>query len=718
MVMQTEAHQSWLKGIHKHTSRCSGLRGLVLCALRFAFCVLLILPGTLQAQTDERCFAETGHCISGRIRTFWEQNGGLAVFGLPISPQQPEAVEGTPRQVQWFERGRLELHPQNAPPFDVLMGRLGVDRLEQQQRDWTSFARSQPQEGCRFFAETGHNVCGDILTAWRASGLELNRQAGKSIDENLALFGLPLSEAQTERMADGQERTVQWFERARFELHPTNSPPYNVLLGLLGNELRGIETAPAPVVTARFQPDACPFGVPGDMRIECGYLSVLEDRNNPAGRTIQLAVAIVRASGTNPAPDPLVYLSGGPGSPALPSTISFVRGWASFIGNRDFIVVDQRGTGFSRPALTCPEVIQANRDMQGRQVSRAEKVQAEAEALVSCRNRLVSEGVNPAAYTSAASAADLEDLRVTLGYARWNLIGISYGTRLALTAMRDYPDGIRSAILDSTYPLEVNLHTEMPANADRAFKTLFKGCAANSGCTARYPDLEQVFYALVDRLNANPISVGVPDASTGGTIDTVIDGNRLVGLIYSSLYTTSIIPQLPKMIYDTWNGNYAMLANMEARRLGRQGGFSHGMYFSVQCSEEISFTNLDEVNAGLSAFPRLSTFFSGIMENTSTIFSLCAAWGINPPDPRENQPVQSSVPALILGGEYDPVTPPEWGRMVARSLEAGYFYQFPGTGHAVVTRGACPYGMIRAFLANPSTPPDGACATTLGGPPF
>src|SRR5690242_15685692 len=131
-----------------------------------------LLPyATAEAQTGERCFPETGYCIAGRIREFWEQNGGLAVFGLPIAAQHEELIEGKPIQVQWFQRNRLELHPENARPYDVLLGRLGNDRLIQEGRDWFQFPKTAPQNGCRFFPETGHNVCGDILAAWHANGL-------------------------------------------------------------------------------------------------------------------------------------------------------------------------------------------------------------------------------------------------------------------------------------------------------------------------------------------------------------------------------------------------------------------------------------------------------------------------------------------------------------------------------------------------------------------
>lgn len=206
----------------------------------------MLAPGGAFAQTDRRCFPETGFCIEGRIREFWEQNGGLPVFGFPVGPQQIETIEGRQFQVQWFERNRLELHPENARPYDVLLGRLGADRLGQQNRDWNAFPKSGAQPGCRFFPETGHNVCGDILKAWRANGLEFDGKKGKSEAENLSLFGLPLSSPQIETLSDGRQYSVQWFERARFELHPENAPPYNVLLGLLGNEVRATPPPPPP----------------------------------------------------------------------------------------------------------------------------------------------------------------------------------------------------------------------------------------------------------------------------------------------------------------------------------------------------------------------------------------------------------------------------------------------------------------------------------------
>jgi hypothetical protein len=190
-----------------------------------------------QPQDQQRCFPETGYCIGGRIREFWEWNGGLPVFGYPIGPERLEQVEGEEITVQWFERTRMELHPLNLPPYDVQLGRLGVEVLEQQGQHWKGFPQSAPHPECRYFPETGHNVCGAILERWRSHGLELDGIPGLSEAETIALFGLPISNLRIETLSDGTQYPVQWFERARFELHPRSPPPYNVMIGLLGKEM-------------------------------------------------------------------------------------------------------------------------------------------------------------------------------------------------------------------------------------------------------------------------------------------------------------------------------------------------------------------------------------------------------------------------------------------------------------------------------------------------
>lgn len=222
-----------------------------LLVILFVCSLLMHAVPVATAQSSELCFQETGYCISGRIRTYWEAQGGLRVFGLPIGAQVSVPIEGKMLTMQQFERNRLELHPNNAAPYDVQLGRLGADRLQQQGRDWFTFPKASGT-GCKVFAQTGHAVCGRFLTMWQRYGLSLDGKKGVSESESLALFGLPLSGVMTERLSDGKEYQVQWFERARFELHPENTDPYDVLFGLLGNEMRdyvpGTPLTDAPIL--------------------------------------------------------------------------------------------------------------------------------------------------------------------------------------------------------------------------------------------------------------------------------------------------------------------------------------------------------------------------------------------------------------------------------------------------------------------------------------
>ncbi|NJK81144.1 MAG: hypothetical protein HC914_15170, partial [Chloroflexaceae bacterium] len=194
------------------------------------------IPTTPQAApaVGSQTFPETGQTLSGRFLEYWRDNGGLSVFGYPLNAASTDAGQ----LAQVFERTRFELHPQNAPPYDVLLGRVGAEMLAAQGIDWRSFPTvDRAPEGCLYFAETQHSVCGAFKTYWESQGLEFDGQPGRSYAESLALFGLPLSEPVQETLPDGTTIIVQWFERARFEEHPQNAAPYNVLLGLLGRDL-------------------------------------------------------------------------------------------------------------------------------------------------------------------------------------------------------------------------------------------------------------------------------------------------------------------------------------------------------------------------------------------------------------------------------------------------------------------------------------------------
>lgn len=243
--------------------------------MRSSFWLLVLLLATSVylapspvGAADEQCFPETGQCISGRFRSYWEENGGLSVFGYPLTPARTQADPATGQSylTQWFERGRFELHTENAPPYDVLLGLLGNDGLRRRGIDWHTLPPATgPRSGCRWFEETKHNVCDQapgvgFLSYWQKHGL-LDPKLD-AYGRSLMLFGLPLTEATVEtNPADGKPYLTQWFERARFEWHPDEPDAYKVLLGLLGRE----ENISVRKVIANVEEAFIPSGWMGDL---------------------------------------------------------------------------------------------------------------------------------------------------------------------------------------------------------------------------------------------------------------------------------------------------------------------------------------------------------------------------------------------------------------------------------------------------------------------
>ncbi|HET8627379.1 MAG TPA: serine hydrolase [Thermomicrobiales bacterium] len=169
-------------------------------------------------------FPQTGHTVSGTFLAYWEDHGGLAQFGYPLTDARQERLEdGRTYTVQWFERARFELHPENPPPYDVELGQFGRRILQERTGEDVS-PPAKPLAGQAYFPETGHNLGGAFLAYWQANG-------------GLAQFGYPISEVFQQQLEDGKIYTVQYFERARFEEHPENQPPYTILLGQFGRHI-------------------------------------------------------------------------------------------------------------------------------------------------------------------------------------------------------------------------------------------------------------------------------------------------------------------------------------------------------------------------------------------------------------------------------------------------------------------------------------------------
>lgn len=464
----------------------------------------------------------------------------------------------------------------------------------------------------------------------------------------------------------------------------------------------------------QFEPARCMFPVPSGQEPECGYLTVPEDRGQPDSQTIKLAVAIFRSTATDRQPDPIINLEGGPGGSILENlALTFSQRFGDLIGNRDLILFDQRGVGLSQPALDCREYTDFFHASLDQVFPVDDYVQKINEVITDCGERLAGEGHNLEAYNTVENAADVNDLRLALGYEQVNLYGTSYGTRLALTIMRDHPEAVRSAVIDSIYPLEIT-NFDAPLNFQRSLGLLFAGCAADPQCDAAYPNLEQVFYDLIDQFNANPISFNAITMTGGDEVQ--MDGHTFASLIFQALYSSEVIPSLPQSIYQVKDGNYQFLQVLTSALLLQIDMISIGMNFAVQCNEEYPFDTAQRINSTLEQLrPELRGFArEGITD--PSILTTCAVWSKDQPEPTENQPVSSDIPTLVLSGEFDPITPPEYGKMVAANLSTSYFFEFPGMGHGVSIGGECPIGILQAFLDSPSEKPDAACMDNMQGP--
>ena len=221
----------------------------------------------------------------------------------------------------------------------------------------------------------------------------------------------------------------------------------------------------------------------------CGYITLPQDYDDPGGSKVEIFYTLVQSNNAQPRPDPLVYLVGGPGSSGsqlLPT--SFRAYLRAFAGDRDIIVIDQRGTGLSNPPLYCREVpYRLDEILQSRHDEHAELV---LEILRQCHRRLSDKNIQFETFHSENNARDIVNVLLSLGYDEWNLVGVSYGSRLALAMMRDHPQFLRSVILDSVYPPQADIYLDSFYSGERALQVLFEACVASASCTQRYPDLE------------------------------------------------------------------------------------------------------------------------------------------------------------------------------------------------------------------------------------
>lgn len=473
-----------------------------------------------------------------------------------------------------------------------------------------------------------------------------------------------------------------------------------------------------PPVVPRFEATACQHALSPDSTTKCGYLVVPEDRSVANGKTVKIYVGIFKDPSGGGVNEPLFYLTGGPGASTasaygiFENTSLYIR--KNFGDNRDVVVIDQRGTNLSEPDLYCSKELGPLRD-QVYGMSYRDAANLRIQALGTCYSRLQSQGIDLSAYDSLENAADVNDLRKVLGYKKINLYGASYGTRLAMLTMKHYPETIRSVVIDSILPPEINPFEQETPGVLYSFRTFF------DAAKAAYPNLETQFTAMMDALAANPVdATGHHYNSQGAALDAVaikVTGVKMASYLVDKLKATPYDKGLPKKISDMYNtGDYTPVADAWVSSVDfffpsggpGSGAPSIGMYNSIFSAQDTYYTSPQRIEQLISqnvSNPSLASWLE-----THFIYAepgILGTWPVKPLPFNESDPVVSDIPTLMLVGSLDNATPEIFSKPAAAFLSNSYYFTILA-GHATGYL-ECVDQMINSFVKDPSVSPVNAC---------
>ncbi|MBN2044914.1 MAG: alpha/beta hydrolase [Anaerolineales bacterium] len=451
-------------------------------------------------------------------------------------------------------------------------------------------------------------------------------------------------------------------------------------------------------------PTECPIEVPAEADIECGLLNVPENYSLPEGRWIWMPYMILHSGTADANQTPLVFTEGGPGGNSLPSVWGFYQ--SGILEDRDIIIFQQRGNLFAQPELSCD----------------FEEFYNQATESSPCLEKFKTAGVDLTQYHTRVIAQDIESLRLALGYEQWNLFTSSYSTRLGQVLMVDYPEGIRSIILQSVSPLHETRFQHDPEHSFRALHYMFEQCAADEACAIAYPDLEKQFFSLVREYNENPVELTLRNPADGATAPFTVTGADLfewtVGsAMYDPAYPPYPTAYLPLMIDQLSANGRDVLHEFAQFQLNSQrfgtDFIAYGLYLAVNCQDDASSVTRDMIQTQVDDFPQMDGYSRFRQE-----WELCQLWGLPPTNPLAEEPISSEIPTLVLAGSFDPVTPPEWSRTVAEYLENAYYIEFPSKGHSIDKGTDCGMQIKRSFLQDPWSMPDTSCVADDPPPTF
>jgi pimeloyl-ACP methyl ester carboxylesterase len=414
---------------------------------------------------------------------------------------------------------------------------------------------------------------------------------------------------------------------------------------------------------------------------QCGKLAVPEDRGRPEGRKLAVAVAILPANTLTPRRDPLFILAGGPGQ-AASALAPFAAQLVGVRKDRDIVLVDQRGTGRSAK-LDCAAWKPGNGIEDALELDPVPKARA-------CAAELAARGVDPAQYTTAAFVADLDAVRVALGYERINLWGGSYGTRAALEYLRLHPAVVRSVVLDGVVPPRMRIALDVWPTREATLAAVIESCAASAACNAAHPALAATLEAIKASLGPAGREVELADPRTGKTQALTLTYDHVLAALQPLLYVPELQSLLPEVIGRAAQGDYAPLlaaASLSSADTAEQ--VDTALHYSVACAEDAPRLAAGDVGHALGTVRTRAL--------AERVLAVCAAWPKGAASADAATPVTSAVPVLILSGALDPVTPPANGDEVARTLSNSRHIVARGYGHIVSPHGCAPR-LIAAFI--------------------
>lgn len=465
--------------------------------------------------------------------------------------------------------------------------------------------------------------------------------------------------------------------------------------------------APTLDTRAAFCPDIGALTPAERARVRCGFLRVPEDYAKPRGRMIDIMVAIVDPKvGKNV--DPLVMIHGGPGGGDVDA---YRHRLEEPLGARTLIIFDQRGVGRSKPAL-CPELGDALFAASVRGLTPDAETAELVLAHKRCHDALIAAGFDLTKYNTTTTVADMEALRAALGLEKWKVYGISYGAAVGLAYLRDHPDRITALVLDSVYALDAPGGSQIVVNMMASLKKLSHACAANAACRARFGDVEETFEQAVADLVREPLAVPSLGATAEWTEPVRISAPAFLTVAQQLLYDEGAYPLLPYVIDRVAARDGEVFALLVDQFRGRANSITHGQYAAVECFERFPFDSRDAYEVASAEWPLVRDQMTLIVRH----FDICGNWSEKARAPMR-MPGPTEVPTLVLGADWDPITPAATSKRVAGEIGA-HFVELPFHGHGVRSDKGCGAPVIRAFLNDPSNAPDSSCTRRKSPPTF